>query len=384
MKTKVERTVSWMLAVVLFVGFIGWIAAGEVRAFSLENELNEKIAFSDEVNKRRDQLFEHWNGVLPDYYAGTYIDGLEFYVLVTCDPKQVEDEILCYMQDINLSIRQVKYSYNYLSRVRDSICENVLRAEDRKTTNKAAIIGVGINEIANRITVEVLNKYHLSDEDVFSLVGTEQEIDIIRKDEEYKEYTAISAGVANWLVTSTGAMCTIACCGSIVNSSGATEYGIVPAGHMGTVNTTVKINGSTIGKITKRTYGGHLDVAFVTLNSTTSYTVSQLLSNSYYISAWGTVGSVGTVYTMHGMSSGYVTGTVNDTSFSFTTTSNSYYDMIRMKMTGHPGDSGAPLIQHIGAGGYAKIIRFFTSGDSTYSNFSKFSVFRIAYGFTLT
>jgi len=175
---------------------------------------------------------------------------------------------------------------------------------------------------------------------------------------------------------------TIGFCASSVNYLGQTEYGFVIAGHAGQLYHEMSINGTKVGTVSSRLYGGTCDTAFVHLDIPSSYTRSRKLSCSYTIDDHGNVGVVGTAYTMHGMKSGIIAGTVDNRSFSFTMGSTSFTDHIRMELAAVAGDSGAPLVDQI-SGLSRKVIGIHSGGDDTHANFTKFSNIASAFNLTL-
>jgi len=154
------------------------------------------------------------------------------------------------------------------------------------------------------------------------------------------------------------------------------------AGHAGNLYNNIQIGSTSVGTVSSRSYGGQLDAAFVNLDVYSSYVRTKKLSTNYTIDGYSSVGIVGTSYTMHGMTSGIISGTVNNTSFSFVMGGVTFSNFIRMQMAISAGDSGGPLVKQ--NTGYSRnIIGTLSGGDSTYANFSKFTVIRTAFNFTL-
>ena len=340
------------------------------------------IAFSEKANEEYNKLIEQWGNNCPDYYAGAYIENMTLFILVTCTPETVSDEISNIIKEINVKIIKAKYSINHLENIRKRL-ELTIKSLDYNT--RKAFVGFGIDEKKNSIELEVLEKYIADEKYVDSVIGHYPEIYYTFKNEEYHKNTDINAGDKDWIENGTDySISTISCMGSRINSSGNVENGIVISGHSGNVGDVMKINGTSVGTVVRKSYGGNLDAAFVKISSSTSYSLSQKLSSNYKITTYGNVGIVGSIYTMHGMASGMVAGFVNNTSFSFIMDDINFNDMIRMRLKSAEGDSGGPLVvaTHF-LSKNNKIIGFLSGGDNTYSNFTKYTVFASAYSFNL-
>lgn len=354
---------------------------------SAEEALNDPfgydaVCFSKVANEEYNKLVKKWNNCFPAFYAGAYIENKQLNILVTEVSDDIIDEIVNTITEVRPNIKRVDYSYSHLLDVNEKIGKIITNLDK---SEKKIFVGFGIDERKNRVEIEVLKSYYNNEQKARDLVGDYPEIYFTFKDKEYTSQTDINAGCKDWLQNgSDSSVSTIACMGTRITNSGTTERGLVVAGHAGNVGDTMKINGTTIGTITKRNYSGKLDSAFVKINSTSSYTISQKLSSNYKITTYDSVGIAGSIYTMHGMTSGKVAGFVNNTSFSFIMDNINFNDMIRMKLSSAAGDSGGPLVVATSfLSKNNKIVGFLSGGDGTYSNFTKFTEFATAYNFTL-
>ena len=165
---------------------------------AIENPISDEqiIQFSNDSNDQFDKLMSHWGDKNPSYYAGAYISELSFYILVTCDPASVQDEIWEVTGNKNINIIQVKYSYDYLEAIKDEIVSNITKLSQEGNITAKQIIGFGVDEMNNKIFVEYLNneKAPISQSDIYDLTGYKELVDIVAKDEAYTSCTDINAG----------------------------------------------------------------------------------------------------------------------------------------------------------------------------------------------
>lgn len=246
-------------------------------------------------------------------------------------------------------------------------------------------IGVGIDEINNCVFLEILSDDENSLNYFQSIYNSESALQLRSKKEPYRDSSDINAGIKDWLNNdNSGGAGTIGFCATSRNSAGVTESGFFTAGHCGELYEKMKIGSTLVGTVSSRSYGGEADVAFVNLDISSEYNMSNKLSGSYTISGSTNVGIVGTTYEFHGMSTGKViTGTVDNTSFSFTMSGVSFSNMVRMKMSIKLGDSGGPLVQAVSGSSSRKMVGILSGGDSTYSNFTKISVILDSFNATI-
>lgn len=333
----------------------------------------EDIAFSEKANAEFNALVSYWGEEYPTYYAGSFIADRKFTILVTCDPQEVQEEIWNITGDKSILISKVANTYDDLKERQNQISELVanLQAEDNNIAN--LIVGVGVDEIQNDVFVEVLNMDDSVRKEVEALLSPYGVVRLISKDTPYQEMSNVKAGTDDWLGNNTtGTRGSIGFCASRVNSSGVTEIGFVTAGHCGNLTNTMTISGTSVGKVSWRKFGGNCDACFVNMNDypNSGYVRSRILSTYYSIGSYTSVGVVGTIYAMHGKTTGIYYGTVDNTSFSFTMDGVSFSDHIRMKFPAAHGDSGGPLVAPL-SGNTKTIVGICSGSDGTYSNFSK-------------
>ena len=372
--------------------------------------IEEAIKFSGIINEQFDKLKGYWNGEYPDYYGGAYIEGLTFSILVTCDPQIVAKEIWRVTGNNDIKFVHVNNSYLYLERVRDAIQHSIQQKMINRSSTKDIYSGFGIDEKSNKVILEVIvgeaekafslqNNTLLSDknviqrtakfilEDISSEVSgliNENNTNVVIKENPYTPTADVIAGTT----ATTSKTSSISVCGSVKDASNATVNGFALCGHVGNLGDIVKIGSTNVGKIQSKAYYSTLDMSFVNMADypSSGYVRTKKVGTSTAtINSYGSVGVVGTTYTLYGTTSTTTrTGTVDSTSFSFTMDGISFGDFIRMKMVVQVGDSGGPLVAPNGTSTTEKIvIGFCSGGDSTYSNFTKFTNFRTAFNFTL-
>ena len=156
---------------------------------TIENPISDEqiIQFSNDSNDQFDKLMSHWGDKNPSYYAGAYISELSFYILVTCDPTSVQDEIWEVTGNKNINIIQVKYSYDYLEAIKNEIVSKITKLSQEGNTTAKQIIGFGVDEMSNKIFVEYLiyKKASISQSDIYDLTGYKELVDISLKEEAY-------------------------------------------------------------------------------------------------------------------------------------------------------------------------------------------------------
>ena len=265
----------------------------------------------------------------------------------------------------------------YLQRLKNELYALI----SKNTELNNSFRGIGIDEIKNNVFVEFKAGTVNKEEIELLLPNDKEAIEIIYKENDYVPCTSIEAGYKDW-VTCGKYSSTISCCANRTSSAGKTQKGFLMCGHNTNLNSTVSISGTNVGTITARKYSGNCDVSFVNLDISSSYTQSNILSSDYTINGYATVGVVGTVYALHGMTSGIITGRVDNTSFSFTMEGISFTDMIRMQIPADYGDSGGPLVLTNGTKTRA-ILGTCSGTDHVYSNYSKFPNIMTSFNLTL-
>lgn len=335
---------------------------------------DELFTFAAEVSEGLTRLFESWGGTYPEYYAGAYMDGLNFYILVTDMATIPNSEFSNAMGSVNYQFVQAKYPYLALEAVYNDIKQRFCYSEIPEEIRKA-VYGWGIIQRDNCIEITVAANSNV-DAELLAFLGYDPEMIRIVHSEYGRAEPLVSNNVTagrKYYATGTyGGQSTIGFCASR-SVNGETEYGFVLAGHAVSRNETIYINGTAVGTVSKIQYSDNCDAAFVRMNDTTSnYVPSNRLSSSYIIDGYRYVYGEGMPYVAHGMSSGLVTGTVYSTSACSTVGSITLTDMIQMNMGLVSGDSGAPLVGENNQ--YSRyLIGTCSAGNGVYTYFSKYT-----------
>jgi hypothetical protein len=166
---------------------------------NLSPEVMAAIQFSQKTNKQYDKLTEHWGDKLPSYYAGAYIKDLKFNILVTCDPSSIKEEIWQATDNPNINIQQVKYSYDYLTDVKDDLLSKISQLKESGDKAADLFIGFGVDEINNRIFVEVLDNGKIDNKAIYNIIDNDEIVDVVIKDKPYNPNIDINAGFKDWI-----------------------------------------------------------------------------------------------------------------------------------------------------------------------------------------
>ncbi len=312
---------------------------------------DDAIAFSAIANERYQKLFKAWDEKYPDYYGGAYIDGSKLYILVTCEPEDVQTEINQIVGADICAITKVENSYNKLVAVYKELNN---RFQNLEITELVELItGWRVSEKENCIIVTVCSKATM-DTEIYGCLGYGDDIIKIEYVSSHNVPCSINvvAGYKDW-VWSGGVQSTIGFCAERQNSQGVYEKGFVLAGHAAGLYDEVTINNTVVGVVSYSQLSGNCDAAFVNMNDIDSdYVRSTILSSTYRIDRYISVGIVGSTYQSHGMETGIQCGTLDSTLASL------YYhyddrpsvllaDMIGMVIGVNEGDSGGPLVMPI-------------------------------------
>ncbi|GEM_PF-4251323 len=370
-----KKIIALILAIMLIISSNPTLSDSyEEPIEKLNPVIMEEIEYSNKINDEFDKLIAYY-GEYPEYYGGSYIIDKSFTICVTCDPSIVQDEIYTLMGDSTINLKKVPYSYNYLLDVQNNLTQAVSAFQSEGRDVADSIIGLGIDEPANTLFVEILNNSLTTDALIDELKSYFPELKIVLADKDYSPCASVVSGVGSELLNAnTGYLYTNGFCASRINSAGVYEYGFVTAGHDNNLYNTIKISNTNVGKVAWRQYGSNADAAFVNMNDypSSGYSRSRILSSSYQITGYTTVGVYGTTYVLHGKNSGLVTGTVDNRSFNFVMESIQFTDHIRMKMTVVQGDSGGPLVKTT-SGNNRNVVGICSGGAGNYANFSKVS-----------
>ncbi|MCR5432552.1 MAG: hypothetical protein K6E95_08340 [Lachnospiraceae bacterium] len=131
----------------------------------------EEMIVSGNLNSLYSKLHSHWGGDCPDYYGGAYIEDRILHIEVTCDPRDVRDEIISATGSSDIDILQVEYSYNELIELKNKtskIWSDLVRENDERAMY---LSGMGLDEKRNRIQIDLFENDQEKADLVASLLG---------------------------------------------------------------------------------------------------------------------------------------------------------------------------------------------------------------------
>lgn len=141
-----------------------------------------------------EKLMDHFNGTLPDWYGGAYLNGSGWLVVQLVEDKDPADkslelQVLDWTGSDNVMFSSCKYSLNQLKELMDRL--NALPDEDMKFRDVMA--GWGIDEEANRIELtltqiyepllSVLAELDPDDDAIYVQVGQRASVDSAKTEE---------------------------------------------------------------------------------------------------------------------------------------------------------------------------------------------------------
>ncbi len=337
------------------------------------------MACSEILNQQFNRLLDYWGGEFPDYYAGAYIQDNKLHLMFTEVSDSLKETICFITGNFSIVFSKATYSYNDLTKLRDSLIEKIQELINNNTEDIKSFSSIGIDERNNKILIKI-SVNPKENNPLISLLGEDPRVSYgFQKDPIKQMSSNIMAGFGPVAHNcNNGSSCTISFCASRYTSGGQTEKGFVVAGHLGNVNNLISIGGTNVGRITWKKHYDNCDAAFVCIDSFpgSGYVRSNKLSYNYIIGSTSPVGIVGSTYAMHGSVSGIVYGTVESTSvFQPFTDPNTFVsvqltDMICMSLHSVEGDSGAPLVKNA-SGSIKSVIGTLAGGDGYYAYFSK-------------
>ncbi|HKL79904.1 MAG TPA: hypothetical protein VJ888_05645 [Mobilitalea sp.] len=121
-------------------------------------------------------------------------------------------------------------------------------------------------------------------------------------------------------------------------------YGIMTAGHMGDLGTTVYYNGTNIGNITSKKQSGSIDVALISKGQTSDTINLSKVVDGKSLDYNGGTWPENTPITAYGATTGISTGKITDTDYANTFSGINFTGLVYTTATSTDGDSGAPII----------------------------------------
>jgi len=279
--------------------------------------MEAEMACSEILNQQFNRLLDYWGGEFPDYYAGAYIQDNKLHLMFTEVSDSLKETICSITGNFSIVFSKATYSYNDLTKLRDSLIEKIQELINNNTEDIKSFSSIGIDERNNKILIKI-SVNPKENNPLISLLGEDPRVSYgFQKDPIKQMSSNIMAGFGPVAHNcNNGSSCTISFCASRYTSGGQTEKGFVVAGHLGNVNNLISIGGTNVGRITWKKHYDNCDAAFVCIDSFpgSGYVRSNKLSYNYIIGSTSPVGIVGSTYAMHGSVSGIVYGTVESTS----------------------------------------------------------------------
>jgi len=322
----------------------------------------DKINATFEKSKNGDVIY-------PEFFGGMYIDNNNKLVIQVVEKENAmsKSNLSLYKEilkvDENITTTTVNYTYGELEKVYNSLNDYYLNSN-----NNYNISSFYIDVINNRVVVELKEYTEQSVDELKNKITTSSILHFLEAEKEVVNYADLLAGSGYSYLNK---QCSF---GYRARVGIGLNVGMVTAGHC------VYANGNEIkgiGTVGNRQVSGSIDAAFVLTNSgvTPSNTFSQNVNAMRnYLSPNETMSSftVGTIVGKIGISTGYSTGKITSTNYSF----QGITQLVKTDVYGQGGDSGGVVFNHsIGLNGYrlAGIVQGGTStgGDMQFTRADK-------------
>lgn len=281
------------------------------------------------------------NTIYPEYYGGSYIDDNGDLVVYI---KEAEISKAASLQNISqvletkdFIVKSANYSYNELNSFMDTLNSFKLKNPNDSVSNNFNIYWLSDRD--NNIVVE-LNE--MSEEQINRFKKTVIDSPIITfKASSGTPVKEVNVNPGQKISTSTanGSMGYRAKKNNVV--------GIVTAGHLASLNTTININGTNIGKVTARQESGSVDAAFVEITNSSYTPTNTLNGTTNTLSTTTSKPGVGTVINKLGFSTGATTGKVLSTNVTVTLDGITHTNLTSADYSSSGGDSGGIVYSYV-------------------------------------
>lgn len=275
----------------------------------------------------------------PDYYGGAYIDDsgdLVVYVYSDADSKSTARQDLSQvMGTASLTVKEAQFSYNELTSVMDKL-NRYVKANNDSDSNGFSLFYLSDKD--NRIIVELTD---LNEENIKRFKENVMDSPIIEFNQskgEMKPEINMNPGQSITTVGS-GSM------GYRARRNG--RNGFVSAGHMGSLNDTVSVNGVNIGTITARQASGSVEATFIEVTNSNYTPTNTINGTSNTLSTTTSRPGVGTVINKCGASTGSTSGKILSTNATITVNGVTYTDITTADYSSAGGDSGGIVYSYV-------------------------------------
>ena len=333
-------------------------------AAAQRDEMQERLMKQEKSNETFQRIINYFtaeNGdvIYPHYYGGAFLDEHgDLVIELTVDSAETKREIQKIAETTAISFRIVDNSrsslqqeYDYWTRMLQTRDEQPIELID--TLNTISEVYVDENDNVIIISLKELNDKTRSIIDNCALKP--KVIRIIESPEVEFCYT-INPG-AQITVNSSMGYSTAFRCYYYEDGASVPTYGFVTAAHNNALNQSVKLgdaNGTIVGYIDRRQFGGHLDASVVALYSghnaskTTNWS-TQNLSTSYSTNL-----ATNTILYKEGAGTTTTSGPLKSLSYTFSKDGQTFTNFIKASLTVNNGDSGG--IVYTGSGTYKTIV----------------------------
>lgn len=345
-----------------------------------QNELSKKY---NEIEQRMKKGQCQTEKIYDDCYGGAYIDD---DILVVC----ITDEEIEEYADENVEYKIVDYSYNDLLDIQKTLEDAYVEFYDKYSQDDKefelldSIAGIGIDEINNRVIVDIVGLTDYKEiifQELFGSYGCVELEDVKQKAERCNTYKAgkeivvITGSDATYIYSSTVSIGYRA----YMEVNGETRYGFVTCGHgiKDSINGFVYDNSqfkTVIGEIVVSRCDGTLDASFVELinghkmslvvnysDSTGTETNGDAIKKGSLISS---IASGNRVYKV-GSTTYKTSGIILSTNYSETIDGLKCTNLIKTTNIAKKGDSGG--LVYYNDGQYNVILGIIRGANSTYS-----------------
>lgn len=328
------------------------------------SQINEKIIGALAGDTR--------SGEYPDYYGGSYLTrNGELVVLICGDMNNGTEKIRSISDSPIVIYRQAQYSYQSLDDLMDILNEKIILPENKSIFSNVAWYGLMTED--NRIMVALKDcseaaistfKKSISDSPMITFKpGTPVE----------NQSSDLGPGGRASLSTTSNRYGTYAF--RAREKSGNKREGMVTAGHVAPLNTDIYFSGALIGKSVKSINKGSVDGAFIIINNTAQYPLTNDISGMAFssLSTETSLPRVGDLVNLRGASSGSTSGYIVSTNATFTVeeTLTTFTNMTAAGYSAQEGDSGGIIYTYIEAEDIRYTVGVHKGANKEYSFFSK-------------
>lgn len=281
--------------------------------------------------------------IYPDYYGGSYIDDggdLVIYIKGGGTSEIVsQQDINTVLEEKDYLVRAAKYSYNELNSVMD-----ILNSYKLENPNDPIACNFNIFWLSDRFNNIVVELDEINEEQIELFKENVLDSPMIT----FKESSGIPVKEVN--IYPGQQISTSSAHGSMGYRAKINEIvGIITAGHLAPVNTTININGTNIGTVIVRQESGSVDAEFVEITNSNYTPTNTLNGTTNTLSTTTSQPGAGTVINKSGFATGATSGRVLDTNVTVTLDGITHTNLTSADYSSGAGDSGGIVYSYISA-----------------------------------